>query len=591
MRPRLPGGGPRLAALQARPRMRDRTVLAVAGGAVLLLLVVAFALPLGGLFAKSLQDPAGRFVGFANFARVAATPALLNSARNSLALACLVALIVVPLAFAYAYAVTRTAMRLRAVFAALAFLPLFTPSLLPAISFIYLFGNQGLLKPLLLGTPVYGPTGIVLAEIFHVFPHAFVILATVLRLADQRLYEAAEAMGTSAWRTFRVVTLPVARYGLASAVFVTLTLVITDFGIPKVIGGSFPVLATQVYKQAVGQQNLGLGSVVAIVLLVPAVLAFAADRLVRRGQAGVLSSSAIPFVPRRRAGVDRCAFVACASVAAFLVGVVCVSIWASLVTYWPYDLSVSLRHYALADVDVAGWAPLWNSVRLAAMASLAGTVLIFAGAYVVEKAQGPAGLGGCIQFLAMLPLAVPGLVLGLAYAVFINSGPAVLSPLAGTITLMALSCVAHFYTVPHVTALAALKQLDPEFERVAQSLSTPVLGLLARVTIPLCLPAILDMALYLFVNALTTVSAVVFLYGPGTKLATIAIVQLDEAGETAAAAALATVLFAVALGAKLVQVGLARWLWGPAQRWRAPHLAQTQEPEALRPRPELPARL
>ena len=52
-------------------------------------------------------------------------------------------------------------------------------------------------------------------------------------------------------------------------------------------------------------------------------------------------------------------------------------------------------------------------------------------------------------------------------------------------------------------------------------------------TVPICMPAILDIAVYRFVNALTTVSAVVFLYGAQSKLAAISIVHMDEAGATA----------------------------------------------------------
>src|SRR5690606_16623047 len=129
------------------------------------------------------------------------------------------------------------------------------PSLLPGISLIYLFGNQGMLKELLFGASIYGPIGIVIGEVFYTFPHALMILITALSLTDARLYEAAESLGASRIRTFFTVTLPGAKYGLISAIFVVFTLTITDFGVPKVIGGQFNVLATDIYKQVIGQQN------------------------------------------------------------------------------------------------------------------------------------------------------------------------------------------------------------------------------------------------------------------------------------------------------------------------------------------------
>ena len=149
-----------------------------------------------------------------------------------------------------------------------------------------------------MGATIYGPIGIVLAQVFYCFPHALMILVTALSLADGRLYEAAAAMGTPRWRVFWTVTLPGVRYGLISAAFVVFTLVITDFGIAKVIGGQFNVLATDAYKQVIGQQNFEMGAVVGFVLLVPAVIAFALDRQMQRRQVALLSARAVPFEPQ-----------------------------------------------------------------------------------------------------------------------------------------------------------------------------------------------------------------------------------------------------------------------------------------------------
>src|SRR5436309_13463875 len=181
---------------------------------------------------------------------------------------------------------------------AAAVLPLFAPSLLSAISLICLFGNQGLLKGIMFGGDIYGANGIIVAQVFYCFPHALIIAVTALALADARLYEVADALGTSKSRIFRTVTLPGAKFGLINAAFVVFTLVVTDFGIAKVIGGQFNVLATDAYKQVVGQQNFEMGAVVGMVLLVPAVLAFAIDRIVQRRQVALLSARAVPYEPK-----------------------------------------------------------------------------------------------------------------------------------------------------------------------------------------------------------------------------------------------------------------------------------------------------
>ncbi len=550
------------------PVSRERAVFVIGVVSVALVLMLIIALPLGTLLAKSFADSDGAFVGLANYRAYFSTPALVQSLWNSVWISALTTVIVIPLAFGYAYAITRTALPLKPLFVAVALLPLFTPSLLSAISFIYIFGNQGFLKAWLLGGSVYGPIGIVLSQVFYCFPHALLIIVTALGLADQRLYDAAQAMGTSRWRTFMAVTLPGAKYGLVSAAFVVFTLVITDFGIPKVIGGQFAMLATDAYKQVVGQQNFPMGAVVGFILLIPAVLAFVTDRLIQRRQVALLSARAVPLVPKRNPLVDGLAMLFCAGFGLLLVGVLAVAVWASFVTYWPYNLSLSLKNYNFGELDAAGWQPYLNSLLMAAGAAVIGTVLVFVGAYFVDKGRGLAPGRGLIQLLAMLPMAVPGLVLGLAYVFFFNAPWNPLEVLYTTVLLLSINCVAHFYTVAHITALTALKQIDREFESVSQSLKVPFWRTMGRVTVPICMPAILDIAVYLFVNALTTVSAVVFLYGAESKLAAISIVHLDEAGATASAAAMATVVFATALGVKLLHLAAGKWVFGRLQAWR-----------------------
>ncbi len=563
---------------QSGVALRDRLALAGVGGdralmgagLVLLLavLLLIIALPLGILLFKSFQDKAGAFVGLANYVRYFSTPQLVASLWNSLWVGLLSTGIVVVLAFGYAYALTRTQMRGKPVFSALALLPLFAPSLLPALSFIYIFGNQGFLKSWLMGGSIYGPLGIVLSQVFYCFPHALLVLTTALAMADGRLYEAAAALGAGRWRTFWTVTLPGVRYGLISAAFLVFTLVITDFGIAKVIGGQFNVLATDAYKQVVGQQNFAMGAVVGFVLLIPAVLAFVVDRAVQRRQVALVSARAVPLSPQRRPVADLVALSYCGVIALLILSVIGMAVWGSFITYWPYNLTLSLKWYDVIEFEPTGWGPYFNSLKVAAMVSVFGTMLVFCGAYLIEKTEGFAGLRTFAHLLAMLPMAVPGLVSGLGYVFFVTAPWNPLGLLYGTLALLAINTIAHFYTTAHITAVTALKQIDREFEAVSASLKVPFYKTFWRVTVPICMPAILDIALYMFVNALTTVSAVIFLYSAQSKLASITVVHLDENGLTAAAAAMATMILVTALGAKLLHFVISTYVLGSLQRWR-----------------------
>jgi iron(III) transport system permease protein len=547
---------------------RDDWLMRLFLGVIGLYLVVALAVPLGIMLAKSLQDSGGAFVGLANYARYFQTPALALSINNSLFVSAVSTLITVPVAFLYAYALTRSCMPWKPFFKTLALVPILVPSLLPGLSLVYLFGNQGLLKGLLLGYSIYGPIGIVMAEVFFTLPHALLIIVTALSLADARLYEAAVALRASRRRIFFTVTLPGVRYGLISATFVVFVMVITDFGAPKVIGGQYNVLATDVYKQVIGQQNFEMGAVVSVLLLAPAALAFFVDRFVQRRQVALLTVRAVPYAPKPSPAFDAAMLAGCALVGVFLVGIVATAQFGALVKFWPYNLTPTLFHYDFDVKSGGGWASYTNSIRLGLYTALAGTSIVFVGAYVVEKARGMHWGRTAFQFLAMLPMAVPGMVLGLAYIFFFNDPRNPLNGLYRTMAILVVNTVVHFYTVAHLTALTALKQLDPEFETVSMSLRQPVYRTFWRVTVPISLPAILDTAMYLFVNAMTTVSAVVFLYGPGTELASVAVLNMDDAGDVAAAAAMAMMIFYTNVGARVVHAAVARWLLRRTQAWR-----------------------
>ncbi len=533
--------------------------------AVVLLVIVG--LPLWSLLSKGFEDRDGRFVGLANYATYFSTPALFDSALNSLHVAAAATLIVVPLAFLYAYALTRTLVPMRWLFQGISLIPIFAPSLLPGLALVYLFGNQGFFKGAL-GGPIYGFDGILIAQIFYCFPHATLILATALATADARLYEAADALGASKLRVFFTVTLPGAKYGLISAALVVFTLVITDFGIAKVIGGNFNVLATDVYKQVIGQQNFSMGAVVGMVLLAPAAVAFLVDRLVQRKQVALLTARAVPLVPKPRLGRDIFFTVLCTVIAIGIVTILGTAAWGSLIKYWPYNLALTLDNYAFANVDSSGWDSYYNSLQMAAGAALFGTALTFVGAWLNEKTRGFQMMRGIVQLLAFLPMAVPGLVLGLGYIFFFNAPGNPLNFLYATMAILVVNTVAHFYTVGHLTATTALKQIDPEFEAVSASLKVPVWRTFGRVTAPICLPAILDIAIYLFVNAMTTVSSVIFLYAPDTKLASVAAVNIEEAGATASAAALCMVIVVTSAAVKALHLLADRFLLSHLQAWR-----------------------
>jgi len=550
-----------------------REAIAARGGIILLALAlfVFLTVPLAILLVRSVEGRGGGFVGLANFVQYVQSPALAQSTSNTLTFAAFTTVVTVPLAFLFAYAMQRSCVPFKGLWRNIAMIPILAPSLLAAISFIYLFGNQGAFKFMLewVGLKsIYGMPGMVTAMTFASFPHAAMILMAALALSDARLYEAADSMGTSEIRKFMTITLPGAKYGLISASMVVFTMAVSEFGVPKVIGGNTNVLAVDIYKQVIGQQNFSMGAVVGLVLLLPAVAAFVIDHFVQRRQQALLTARSVPYQARPAPGRDWTLLLLVVTMSALMLLVVGMAAFGSVVKFWPYNLSLTLNHYTYG-LEEAGLEHAYrNSLTMAAWCAVVGAAITFAGAYWLEKTRGAELLRPLIRFQAMLPMAVPGMVLGIGYILFFNLPTNPLNFLYGTMSILVLSTLVHFYSSSHLTAVTALKQIDSEFESVSASLKVPFYKTFWRVTVPVCLPSILDIGRYYFVNAMTTISAVVFLYSPRTTLASISILQLDEAGAIGSAAAMATLIVLTSAIVTGLLFTVEWWLVRRTQAWR-----------------------
>ena len=542
------------------------TILLISVTAIYMLIALAF--PMYAILSKGLQNKDGVFIGFENYINYFESPALVYSIYNSLFVAITTTFITVTLAFVFAYALTRSCMIGKTVFRSIAMIPILLPSLLAGIALVYLFGNQGIIKELLFGYKIYGPIGIIIAEVFYTFPHALLIIIIALSIADARLYEAATVLRSKPIRTFFTITIPSAKYGLTSAIFVVFTLVITDFGIPKVIGGQFSVLAVDVYKQVVGQQNFEMGAVVSVVLIIPAVIAFIVDRIVQRKQVAILTSRSVVYEPKKNRNFDLVMLAYCCLISFFIFTILGMCFFASFVTFWPYNMSLSLDNYQFDLMDGGGWDSYYNSIRMACYTAVFGTIIVFSGAYFVEKSRGLKKGRSILHFLSMIPMAIPGMVLGLAYIFFFNHPNNPLNFLYGTMAILVICTITHFYTVSHLTALTALKQIDNEFEHVGSSLKQPFYKTFFRVTLPISLPAIFEISIYFFVNAMTTVSAVVFIYSFNTHLASVAVLNMDDQGDIAAAAAMGMMIFYTNVSVRVAYVLLTKKILVKFQSWR-----------------------
>ncbi|OBA12756.1 phosphonate ABC transporter permease [Acinetobacter calcoaceticus] len=558
------------AVLKTQPRRKTEYSLRsnIALAAVAIALTSAIIAPLMMLFETAFFDENQNFVGLENFYNYFASPALLSSIFNSVWVACAATVITVFLASIYAFALTNVNIKGKGFFKLVAFLPILAPSLLPSLALVYLFGKQGVFKPLLGDIQIYGPIGILISYCFWLFPAILMLMMVSFRSVDQRLIEASLSLGKNIWKTHYHVTLPAIRYGLISASLVAFIYVLTDFGIPKVIGGSFNMMALDVYKQIIGQQNMSMGAVISILLLLPAFFVFIFDRIQSKRHTRFQAFQAKPYISTSNKKLEVVLSLFCGLVSGAILLIIFTAVLASFIQSWPYDLSLTLAHYSFEYVDGGGWAAYFNSVRMALFSTVFGTALIFMVALLTERFKAHPLIKNYVQALVLLPLAVPGLVLGIAYILFFNQQSNPLNVLYGTMTILVISTIVHYYTVPHLTLTNAIKQIPLQLDQAAETLGTSKWKTFWKVYLPMCFPALCDVSVYVFVNAMTTVSAAIFLYSPDTSLAAVAVLNMDDAGDTVAAVAMSILILTTSCVVKLIHWLFTRKIMARSQQWR-----------------------
>ena len=507
-----------------------------------------FLLPLLTLFSQAFTTDGGGWAGFEYWKTYFSSPHLVSALTNSLFTASAATVCALIPAFAAAWALTRSAMPGKAVFRHLFMLPLLAPTMMHAIALIYLAGRQGILTRAGMQVELYGPPGVILAETIAIFPLMLLILMLGFANSDRRLYEAAELFGCSRLEQFLCVTLPAMRNAVLSALLVGFTFAFTDFGAPKVIGGQYNILAVDLYKSVIGGQDFHLGAVAAILLALPAAVAFRLEHRLRSAHSGQQSSHSTPLRVQPEFRRDLAAFLLCLAPALFLgVLFVCMAI-AAFSEFWPYDLTFTLRHFDFAPVMAySGWEVLGNSLLVAALTAIAGVTAAFLAAALVARSRAPEMVRKTLHQCFQLPMAIPGLALGVAFILFFNRSENPLHFLYGTAAILVLANVVHFFPVPYLTGKAALEKLDCELENAADCCGVSRFTLYRRVVLPLLLPVLVENTIYFMLNAMITVSAVVFLYPADFPIGSVAVINMEDAGEIAAAAALSLLIILINL--------------------------------------------
>jgi len=468
---------------------------------------------------------------------------------NSLLVAALVAVTSTLIGFIFAYATTRTDIPCKRFFRLIATVPIVSPPFIMALAAILLLGRQGMVTAFIQRTlgfswNIYGLPGLILTETFAFFPMAFLILEGVLSGIAPSLEESALDMGASKLRTFLRVTLPLATPGIAGALLLTLTRSLEDFGDPIIIQGRFPVLTTQIYLAITGMYNIPLGATLAIILLVPTVLAFVLQRywLSRKSYITVTGKPSSSALVRVSPWAKWSLFSVVSLFSFVIIVFYAVVILGSFTKLWGIDNTFTLEHYRYAFT--VGTRYLVDSLELAAIATAIGGVLGLMIAYVVTSKR---LIGrGLIDFLSMINFAVPGIVIGIGYIFAFNTPPIVLTGTAMIIILVFLS-----QRTPAVVrdGVAMLQQLDPVIDEAAADLGAGFFRTFGRVILPLTAPALVAGMAYMFAACITSISAVIMVVSAHWYLITVQLLAAVDIGALSVAAVYGVLILMSVMGA------------------------------------------
>jgi iron(III) transport system permease protein len=494
---------------------------------------------------------------------------LRQAALNSLMLASLTVLATVSLALMLAYGINAGAIPWPNATRSLLLLPLVAPPVLVATATLMLFGRRGLVTFSLLDqtlglidadeTNLYGFFGVVLAQSVSCLPAALIVFDNVLRKPNGRLDEAAANLGAGHRRIFTQVTLPLAWPAIKRAAVLVFILSLTDFGNPALLGGDMPVLAGVVYDQILAYRNTPLAAALCVWLLVPPLLLYAGLEWFGRrksyavSDAGGRSELAMP-------AAWRLSLTIVAGAVGLLIATIYVTMALGAVTrIWGVDWRLTLGHFSGAGVDTGlsgsgygsserGLGLVWDSFRIAAMAAPLGGLLGIVIAYVVERLRPPGR--SVIASLALIPAILPGIIFGVGYIIAFNAPLGFKSlSLTGTSAILVINVLFSNLFVGFLAARAALQRLDPAVDEAAESLGAGLVSRFWRVTLPMLRPALLLGTLYVFIDALTTFSSVIFLISGHHKLASVAIFNHAVSGDFGQAGAKSVALLALALAA------------------------------------------
>ncbi|MDH3001217.1 iron ABC transporter permease [Chelonobacter oris] len=472
---------------------------------------------------------------------------------NSLFLSAFVGLFSTIFGLAFALYTTRIARRTAFIGKIFSILPIVTPPFVVGLGVTLMLGRSGYVTEFLdryLGFTnhnwLYGFNGIAIAQILAFAPISFMILDGALKSIHPSIEEASYTLRANRYQTFYNIIFPLLRPALANSFLIVFIQSLADFSNPLVLGGSFDVIATQIYFYIAGSQlDYASASTLGSMLLIFSLAVFIIQYLWigNRSYVTVSGKSYRGDVQELPTMLRYLIITLLAFWVVFNLVLYGSIFYGSFTVNWGVDYSLTLQNYAMMfgqGFREGAWPSLINTLIYAGIAAPLTALFGLLIAYIVVRKdfQGKKTL----EFMTMLCFAVPGTVAGVSYILAFNDAPMYIT---GTGIIIIISMVMRDLPIGMRAAIAGLGQLDKSLDEASLSLKAGSLKTIWFIVFPLLKPALLSALVTSFVRAMTTVSAIIFLVTADTRVATAYILNRVEDGEYGVAIAYGSVLIVV----------------------------------------------
>ena len=493
---------------------------------VLLVFFAAFlAVPMIQVLMKSVMTDSGTGMTLANYTEVLTGKDFLHALGNSFVISACSAVLTTALAFILAFTVHYTNVRkgYKNLITRAAVIPMLIPTITYGFAIIYTFGKQGLLTKIV-GIQlfdIYGFNGLLIGYVIYTLPISFMLIHNTMGYIDKKFMIVSRLMGDSPFQTFKITILRPLLGTLATSFIQTFFLCFTDFGIPASVGGSYDVVASVLYTEMLGSvPDFGNGAVVALVMLVPSIVSITVLTILERYNVRYNKISQVEL--KKSPARDWILGIASGGILVSVLSVFVVIFVVPFVDEWPYRMSFTTEHLAEVFSDYTLSSVYTNSLLVALVTALIGTLMSYGAALVTARSTVNAKLKGVIESIALITNTIPGMVIGLAY-LFCFSGTA----LQNTFAILIICNMVHFFSTPYLMMKNSLSKVNASWETTAMLMGDNWAKTIVRVVTPNAMATLIEVFSYYFVNAMVTVSAVIFLAGTRTMVITTKIKELQ----------------------------------------------------------------